>query len=389
MAALATLDGSDLDLGIRQAVHDLPAEFGGILFGNVYFMWMYKKYMHAFRCTLPSNDPNIFPMDQSVCKRNESPRRRRSACELSGKYNVAFSIVEFSSSFPFVRLGTKLVSEWNDDEDIVSGAILAATIPWATTYWPRRFKGDFVYDAIQTNEWVPFPSSKEGEAEEKSDANTIRNIYITPSRRAGIKGSDLTVEGNFYNPVATLATRRLAFVQGYLKTRSRINNPQPLVQAIENEDAMSTLERERRVLEELLDCVCHEKDRWKRAGSLVVDGRPRLRSAPSSSRLFFPGWEGMTLKRISSSSRSLALKADDAKRWLRSWVSRCQRLISKLLGPREIAFRKIVGQTMQLVSVLIVLRVAYYLGKWPVAVFDSWRRVLLTNWILRIKRAFS
>lgn len=193
MAALAILDGANLDIGIRQAIVDLPSE--PCNFFNFFFMDIYRIYMSVFL--------------------------KEGAHKLSGR---------FSLSFRSGLLKEKIITNFDNDAEIVEGSILSGTIPWATSLIPRWFKGEVVWDAGQTE-------------------NSEVGVFVSPGL-VEASNADVNIRGPFgYGSLLqmfSLNFRKQAFCSGYRTCQKLIDNP------IERNDP-----------EAFLEDILHETKEWK------------------------------------------------------------------------------------------------------------------------------
>ena len=119
MAALAILNGANLNLGIRQATVDLPKE--PINFFNYFFMDAYLYYMHQFREISTNLDLDFLQNKLFFCYRDF--------------FFKLFVINEFSQ------------------EEIIQGACFASSIPIVTTLKFLHMKNRIVWDCGMTSFW--------------------------------------------------------------------------------------------------------------------------------------------------------------------------------------------------------------------------------------------
>ena len=200
MAALAMLGGSDIYIGLRQGIIDLPGElYGTILTGfNMLFMNFYYKYMWSYRCLKIPFDL-AKQLSQNTTKSctfelHDMASNRLTALELSGRFHCLMVSIHIpkhvgngldplaetvSGSFiddSFLKLAKThgamgramksilvpvVIENYENDAQIVQASVLSGGIPGVTTFWPRYFDEHFCCLDRMTSRQIKIKGSSE------------------------------------------------------------------------------------------------------------------------------------------------------------------------------------------------------------------------------------
>jgi len=212
MAALALLDGGDLDLGIRQCF-DLRFSEGATVPGSIRsFFQVYREYFRSYR-------------------RKEYQKRMS---------------IESLKDRLFVRLGrwngcwwdVYSVSEFHSEQDLEDAFMSAGYIPFGTSVLPPFFRGKLALDAALVDCFVKdagtftttnptlWPSGPV-----KSGVKDIKMVVMPSAWRVKAAKNLLVLTGGFRKVLdfwASQETMERGFIEGYKQMVERINVQLPM-----------------------------------------------------------------------------------------------------------------------------------------------------------------